>query len=92
MTDAQNILVIFLSSFLALFLVLSCIALFLAIKILNHLKTISEKAENIVNTAEHVGQIFKFTAGPAAIAKLLANISEHVFSKQSKHKKRGSDE
>lgn len=92
MTEAQNILVIFLSSFLGLFLVLGCVALVLTIKILNHLKTISEKAENIVNTAEHVGEIFKFTAGPAALAKLFANITEHVFSKQSKHKKRGNDE
>ena len=92
MNDAQNILVIFLSSFLGLFLVLGCIVLAKTIQILNHLKNISEKAEKLADTAEHVGEFFKFSAGPAALAKLLSNIAENVFSKGKRTNKKGSDE
>jgi hypothetical protein len=92
MTDAQNILVVFLSTFLGLFLLLGCIALVKTIQILNHLKSISEKAEKIADTAEHVGEFFKYSAGPAAVAKLLANITDHVFNKGAKRNKKGSDE
>jgi hypothetical protein len=90
MTDVQTILVIFLSGFLGLFLVLGCIVLVKGIQILNHLKIISEKAEKIADSAEHVGEFFRHTAGPAAIAKLVANIVENVFYKRKR--KRGKDE
>lgn len=91
MTDAQTILVIILSGFLGLFLILGCIVFIKAIQVLNHLKVISEKAEKIADSAEHVGEFFRHTAGPAAIAKLLANIAENVFHKR-KNRKRGKDE
>lgn len=84
MENAESILVVILSSFLGLFLLLGCIATVKVIQILNHLKSISEKAEKIADTAEHVGEFFKYSAGPAAIAKLLSNIAEHVFGKNAK--------
>lgn len=84
MTDSITILVAILSSFLAIFLLIGIIALIKLVQLLDHLKNISEKAEKIANSAEHVGDFFKYSAGPAAIAKLLANISESVF----KHNKR----
>lgn len=90
MTDSITLLVAILSSFLAIFLLLGIIALVKFIQLLDHLKKISEKAEKIANSAEHVGEFFKYSAGPAAIVKLLANVTEAVF-KHNKRKMKGSD-
>lgn len=83
-TAAQT-LVIILSAFLALFLLLSVIAIVKIIQVLNHLKAISEKAEKLASSAESIGEFFKYTAGPAAIGKLLANLTDAVL----KHRKKG---
>lgn len=81
---------VILASALAVFLILAIIATVKVIQILNHLKTISEKAEKLATTAESVGEFFKYTAGPAAIGKLLSNISEAVFSRHNKSKEKDS--
>lgn len=88
MENAEQILVVMLSTALALFLVLGIVAVIKLIQILNHLKHISEKAEKLASTAETVGEFFKYTAGPAAVGKLITNISEAVFKhhKQTKEK------
>ena len=79
MENAQTILVVVLATFLAIFLILGIVALIKLIQVLDHLKHISEKAERLADTAENIGELFKYTAGPAAIAKLLSNISSMVF-------------
>ncbi len=88
MGNSEQILVIILSATLAIFLILGIVALVKLIQILNHLKVISEKAEKLINTAENVGEFFRYTAGPAAIVKLFSNISDVVF----KHKKSSKSE
>ena len=89
MDNAEQILVIMLSTALAIFLILAIVATIKIIQILNHLKTISEKAEKIANTAETVGEFFKYTAGPVAIGKLFSNVSDavHKHNKKSKEGK-----
>ena len=87
MGNSEHVLVIILSATLAIFLLLAIVAAIKIIQILNHLKTISEKAEKLVNTAENVGEFFKYTAGPAAIAKLFSNITDAVHNNKSKGKK-----
>lgn len=84
MGNAEEILVVILSAALALFLVLAIVATVKIIQILNHLKSISEKAEKLATTAENVGEFFKYTAGPAVIGKFLAGISEVVFRQRKK--------
>lgn len=85
-SNSESILLIILASFLALFLVLGCIVLIKVIQVLNHLKSISEKAEKLADSAEHVGEFFKYSAGPAALAKLLSSIHEQVFKKKGRGK------
>jgi hypothetical protein len=92
MNNAPDILVVFLSSFLGLFLLLGVVASAKIIQILNHIKSITEKAEKIADTAEHVGEFFKYSAGPAAIAKLIVSISDQVFSKEKKRKSKKDEE
>lgn len=84
MGNAENTLVVILASALAIFLLLAIIAAAKIIQILNHLKSISEKAEKIANTAESVGEFFKYSAGPAALLKFMSNVTEAV----SKHRRR----
>jgi len=89
MGNAEQILVVILSSMLAIFLILAIVATAKLIQVLDHLKSISEKAEKLANTAETVGEFFKYTAGPAAIGRLISNVSESVFKH---HNKRGKED
>ncbi len=86
MRGAEEILVIILSTTLAVFLTLGIMALIKVNQILDHLKRISEKAERLATTAENIGEFFKFSAGPAAIGKLLSNINEAVFKNRGSKK------
>lgn len=86
MGNAEHILVIILAAALAIFLLLGIVALIYLIKILRHLKHISETAEKLASTAETVGDFFKYTAGPAAVGKFLANITEAVRNHHQKPK------
>lgn len=89
MENAQTILVIMLSTFLAIFLIVGIAVLLKVKELLEHLKNITEKAERIADKAENIGQFFKFTAGPVAITKLLSNIigvvHKHNKTRSSKH-------
>ena len=86
MDNAETILIIILSTTLTVFLILGIIAMVKVNAILGHLKVISEKAEALATTAENVGEFFKYTAGPAAIGKLVSNISDAVFKHNKKSK------
>lgn len=86
MGNAEQTLVIILASFLALFLLLAIIIAVKVIQVLNHLKNISEKAEKLASTAGNIGDFFKYTAGPAALAKLIANVTDVFNHKKSKSK------
>ncbi|MDZ7786156.1 MAG: hypothetical protein U5L95_03480 [Candidatus Saccharibacteria bacterium] len=87
MDGAEQILVIILSAFLALFLVLAIIATYKFIQVLNSLKRISEHAEHIAGKAETISDIFASTSGPLAVGKLLSHLAETVFKHNKKEKK-----
>lgn len=80
--ESTDILVILLSVGMSVVLLFTTIALFYAIKILKSLKSISEKAEHIADNVDAASTFFKNTAGPAAIAKMLANIVETMKNKK----------
>jgi hypothetical protein len=79
-----KILVIILSSTLALFLILAIILTIKLIQVANHLKVLVVKAEALTEKAGHIGELFQKSAAPMAIGRLLANIHEAVFSKKGK--------
>jgi cell division protein FtsB len=91
MNTAEQILVIVLSSFLALFLFLG-IALFVGLlkftkkmnAIADSAQEIVAKAQDIADKVEDVSDMFKKTAGPVALGRHLMNIVEMVTN----HKKR----
>ena len=86
MNGAEQVLVVILSGFLALFLLLGIITLALTIKLLKQLRQITAHAETIAEKAEAVTTMVGKAAGPMAIGKLLLGIIESVRS-QTKGKK-----
>ena len=82
MDTATHVLVIFLSAFLALFLLLGIIVLIQVIRLLRLIQHIAEKAEAIIQTAESVGTVFKNVSGPLAVVKVVSNIVHAVKSKK----------
>jgi hypothetical protein len=87
LSTAQQILVIFLSAGLAIFLVLAIIIAAMAIRILMTLRMIADKAERLVESAEAVGNIFKNTAGPLGVFRFLHGVLDTVRSKHDNDKK-----
>lgn len=90
MENAQEILVVFLSTALAIVLLLSIILLTICIKIANHVKRISEKAELITGKAEDIAEFVSKAATPLALGKIIASVTE-VFRGHSGKKKQRSD-
>lgn len=86
MNGAEHVLVIILSSFLAVFLLLSIIVLVFTVKLLKHLRHITERAESIADRAEAVSSFVGKAAGPMAIVKLVAGIVESVRDQTGKRR------
>jgi hypothetical protein len=94
MDTSEHILVIMLSVALAVLLVLAIAVAVLAIKLLKTINRISAKAENVIETAEHVSAAFSNAAsrslGGMAIFKVIKNVVDLVTKDKSKSdKKRG---
>lgn len=84
MNTSEQILVIILSSALAVFIATGIVATIKIVQILNDIKRIVRKAENLADKAEAVGEFFQANAGPAAIGHLLSNIFHFHKSKRKK--------
>ncbi len=76
------ILVAFLSVALAFFLTLSCIFVYKLIKVVDAVKHITEKAEQIADKAEAVTEMFGKAAAPMAFTQVLSNIMDAVNRKK----------
>jgi uncharacterized membrane protein len=80
--DAFQILVLILGITLAVGLLLTIVALIYLIKILQHVKNITQKAENVADFAETAGRTFMSSTSPVAVAKLLIGIMKKSFRKK----------
>lgn len=88
MDNAEQILVIILSSFLAIFLLLNIIFLVIAIKVVLIVKRVSKKAEDLADKAEAFGEFVQHAATPMIVGKLFNNLSDMVFKRPSKSKRK----
>ena len=86
LTTVQQILLIILTSALAILLILSIIATVIVIKLLKTIRQITDKAEKVVQSAEAVGDVFKNAAGPVGLLHVLQNLVRMIM----KEKKRRS--
>lgn len=87
MENAQEILVVILSSFMALFLLLGIILIAICIKIANHVKHITEKAEAISDRAEDIADFFSKAATPLAIGKIISTVKDALAGSKRKRGK-----
>ena len=86
METSQQILVIILSTALAVLLILAIVISVLAIRLLKAIGRITEKAEHIVESAEQVGEAFSNATGSLALFKVIRNIAQ-IASKYTGNKK-----
>ena len=89
LSTVQQIILVILASTLAIFLIVGIVIGVLIIKVMKHIRRITEKAEAIADKADSVTTFFQQSAGPAAIAKLISNIVHNM--KDSKQDKRGKE-
>lgn len=82
LSTTQQILVVTLSTALAVFLLLAIVIAILTIKLLMTLRMVADKAEKVVESAEAVGQVIKNVAGPMGVLRFARSVFEIV----SKHK------
>ncbi len=78
------VLVIILSSFLAIALLLTIVLIVKVIQITKSVKHIIEQAEAVADRAEHISEFFEKTATPVALVKLFSNISDTIQKKAKK--------
>lgn len=83
--NAEEVLVIILSTTLAVFLILGIIAAVKVNQILSQIQRITDKAERFANTAESVGEFFAAATGPAAIGKFISNMSEAMKKRKGRN-------
>jgi predicted PurR-regulated permease PerM len=76
--DAFEILVIILSTFLAIFLLLAIIVLTGIIKLVKQVRHITEKAEEVIDNVEEASELFKKSASTLTFANLVSNIVSKV--------------
>lgn len=73
-STTEQMLLIILSATLAIFLILSIIAMVKIVQVLNIVKRITEKAEQIADKAELATEFFSNTSATVAVGKLISNI------------------
>jgi hypothetical protein len=84
LSTTQEVLLIILSSALAIFLILAIAVVVTVLVILKKVKLFIEKAEHIVESAETAANIFKKTATPVGIFHVIQNIVSTVSNKRNK--------
>lgn len=87
MTTTEQILVIYLSIALAIFLTIAIIAGLNAIRLLKTMQRVADKAEGFVNSAEAVGQMVKHTVGALSVSRFAKGILNFAHTKQQEEQK-----
>jgi len=82
MNTSEQILVVVLAVVLAILLVLSIAIAIMVLRLLKSINRITQKAEHLIESAEHVSDVFRNAAGPLAVFRVVQNIADLV----SKHK------
>ena len=78
MQNAESILVIIVSTVLALFLLTAIIVLVLIAKLVQAIRQLVARAEDLVETAGEAAEMLRDASGPLALFKLVRNIMKAV--------------
>ncbi len=74
MSTTDEVLVIILITLLSVFFLLCIIAMTVIIKLINSLREIVAKADDVIDSVESAAETFKNTQGKMAIFKLINNV------------------
>jgi len=74
MDTAAEILVIIVSSVLAIFLLVLIVIAIYTVKILKQVRRITDRAENVAGSVEAAASAFERTASPLAMLKIISGI------------------
>lgn len=85
--DAFEILVVILSIALAILLTVSIFFVVVLVKLVNQIRAISKKAEEIMDDVEVVSGFFRRSAPKVAITSLISNIVAKVTEMKGKKEK-----
>jgi membrane protein implicated in regulation of membrane protease activity len=88
MDTTEKILLVILAAALALFLILAIVTVVLVIRMLKSVNRITQKAEQLVDSAETVGQVFKQTAEQMTFIRVIRNVADLV-GKHHKNSRKG---
>jgi cell division protein FtsB len=86
MNTAEQILVIFLSTALAIFLVLAIIIATQVMRVMKMVQEMAQKAQNLIDSAEATTDMIKNTVGQLSVMKFVHSIFDMV-QKHSGNKK-----
>lgn len=84
MNTSEQILVVFLSTALAIFLVVAIVAVVQFIRLVKILQRVAAKAEGFVDSAEAVSDMVRQTVGALSISRFIHGILDFVHRKQDK--------
>lgn len=74
MENASEILLIIVSSVLAIFLIMLIVVIVYLLSVLRHVKRILQRAENVAINVEAAAEAFERSASPIAAIKVISNI------------------
>lgn len=74
MTSTETVLVVILIVLLSVFFALCIAAMILIVNVLNSLKRVVSKAEDVIDSVESAAELLKDASGKLTIMKLLSNI------------------
>ena len=87
MDTTEKIIMVILAAALALFLILSIVAIVLVIRVVKSVNRITVKAEQLIDSAETVGQVFRETAEQMTFIRLIRNVADLVGRHHNNSKK-----
>ena len=78
MNTTFDVLVIILSCLLAIFLIISIVIVFMALKLIGSIKRIVAKGEQVIDSAEAATEMLKKASAPVGTVRSILNIIESV--------------
>ncbi len=88
MNGYEQILVVVLAGFLAIFLLLGIVLLIFLIQVVKSVKRISEKAEHLAERADNVSEFIEHAAAQLTIGRFIGTLSGLLTRKQAKKGKK----
>jgi len=82
MTTTDEVLVIILTVLLSVFFIMCIVAVSVTVKLINSVRQVVAKADEVVDSVESAAEVFKNTQGKLALFKLISNVIKMTKGKK----------